>query len=236
MWPNIFYIIILIIIPYFIIFILNKYFKKLDKNYSSITLIILSTFIGAFLAISLTSYTKENDEKELYLSILQSDLNICKYELSSTNYFLNNFEKTHVSFSVQLGISYANNPLLIQEIIRNPYYYKYTSESFKNYLPTMINMFRSLNLITTNSNFISELKRLKNYLVFRQTILSNEVNFIKNNIVIDEVAKLNLSALKKVIDIFQVEVDSLSTIKGSLKNKMDSLKIKMDSLKILLLD
>ncbi|MCH7826453.1 MAG: hypothetical protein IIC75_00530 [Bacteroidetes bacterium] len=228
---NILYIILLITLPFFVIFIIKKYFRKLDKIYSNITLTILSTFIGVFLAISLTLYTKEIDEKKLYISILQSDLNVCEEELSITNIILGyDKEKPESFFYFLKGIRYANDPFLLQEIMRNPYYYRYSSESFKVYLPSIVNLFRSLDLRITNHNYRLEFRMFKRYLVLRQTILSNEINFIENNIELNEVMKLNISAKRKLIDNVKAEVDSIDIIQLILKNEMDSLKNLIDSI------
>lgn len=225
------------VIPFALIYLTKRYKWKIDGKYLDILAILVMTFLGAFLAIRLTIYQNEKDQKSALAAMLESAQWVCQSETRITQLVLDSLDvKPESYFDSMRFIQTPSDPTILSEILRNGDLYRHTSHRFRSLLPHLISSFSSLG-VEIKKDKRASLEFLLGLLSYESDVLEAEKEFVTGTIGEDEAAQKHRSSIDRFMGSLQKSRDSLQRIRDSAQRSLDSLnnekKALDDSLKVL---
>jgi hypothetical protein len=142
---------IILVLVLVIMFFFNKKTKKYicDKwpeLLVSTIITLLSVFVGACLALQSTTYMNQSDERQNYFSMLKSCEHLNKHYLKNVEDIIDSLNQgSHNLLEMNRLIKNIDQPFLLEEIIKSSDLYKYSSRSFKSWLPEIISFLHETN-------------------------------------------------------------------------------------------
>ena len=186
--------------------ILRKIRGYLQKNYPSLIvnsivnsiIVILSVFIGAYLALQNTNDTNKDITITNYKSMLNSCKKMDRQYMDNTYEIINILNSNSQNyFQMQRLIKNIDKPFLFEELLRRSDLYNCASADFKSWLPLIISFFQTTdwtisadNIKTYNFNY--------QYLTYIYDLVLNEEKFIDNSLSEEDIHWIN-SYLRKAL-------------------------------------
>ena len=199
------WIIILIIISTICIL---YYFDEKTKNYIqgnyselivSIAIVILSVFIGSYLALKNTTDTNKKNTITNYMSMLNSCKKMEKQYMDNANEIINSLNSNSQNYSqMNRLIKNIDKPFLFEELLRRSDLYNCASNDFKSWLPSIISFFQTTDWAISKDN-IKTYNFNYQYLTYVYDLVLNEEKFINNNLSQEELHRIN-SFLRKALN------------------------------------
>ena len=185
----------LIVLP--VILYLNnvKIRKYVQEKYPELILTVFigiwAVFIGALFALEFTKQLNEVDNKKNYLSMLNSCKNMNERYVKNFTIISKNLDSGLVNFDeMNRLIKNMDKPFLLEEIVMNSDLYKCASIDFRNWLPDIISYINGTNWAINKDN-IEPFLYNKQFLLFLREILTNEENYINNDLSERRLSELN---------------------------------------------
>jgi hypothetical protein len=217
------------LVPFALIYLTKRYKWRLDGKYLDILATLVMTFLGAFLAIRLTVYENEKDQRTALAAILESTQWVCQTETRMVQLVLDSLDtQPEDYFSSFRSIESPSDPTMLGELLRNGDLYRYTSKRFRSLLPHLILSFRSLRVVIEKENRFP-LEQLLRLLHYERDLLANEREFVTGMIGEEEVTQRHRSSVDQFLSVMQQAEDSAKTIVEEINRTIDSLKILQES-------
>jgi len=183
-----------VILFYFIVYLIIRLMLKRDRRYSDkekidpIYYSLIITFLAA-LPTYLNLNQENEEEKKNYITLLKTDIKMDEHYTNMTQNILQNINsKSEDSLYIDHSINNIKEQLVLKEVIKNGYIYKYSSPNFQNYVAKLISLMQEDDLTISRVNAEAFKKLLQN-LVLKQKLLDLEIKFAENRITEDQINK-----------------------------------------------
>ena len=217
-------IIILIAILVFLYFLIHDIKRYIQENYSELVvnfiIIILSVLIGANLALRNTMQINKSDEIKNYLSMLNSCKHINQQYMDIVKDIVDSLNSNSQNLSdLDRLIKSANQPIILEELLRKSDLYDYASTDFKNWLPRIISFLRATDWTISKEN-LSIYKFNYQYLTYIKDLITNEESYINEDLSEEEIKTLNYK-LREKFDYSTSDIKTKDIIIEQTKSSME---------------